>query len=58
MHSLLPPEDSKNKEGCQILFPDTAFYDPLDPQPGMANDIIKTDTSTGFLTVVTDKRRL
>lgn len=58
MHSLLPPKSESLDEGCEVLFPDTAFYDPENPKPGMAKVIIKTDPITGFICEITDERRL
>lgn len=43
---MLVGPDPENVQGCQILFPDTAFF-----EDGKVTDIIKTDKE-GFLTNV------
>ena len=47
MHHLLPPQDLESKlSGCELLFPDTAFFanDDGSGKTGcVARDIIKTD---------------
>lgn len=54
MHHLLPPEDKQWIAGCEVRFPETAFFDS---EPGKAKDILKTDIS-GCLVQVTTPYKL
>ena len=54
MHHLLPPEDKQWIAGCEVKFPETAFFDS---EPGKAKDILKTDIS-GCLVQVTTPYKL
>lgn len=59
MHHLLPPQKNQSTiQGCQLLFPDTAFFAADTQQPGRAKDIIKTDGNTGRLIQVTQEHKL
>jgi hypothetical protein len=53
-HKMLPPEDEPQIAGCEVLFPDTAFFDLAVTAPGRAKDIVRTDQN-GCLTSVTQE---